>query len=171
MALRPYTLDDVPEVTAACQDPEIARWTATIPWPYREDHARTWISSHGLLWENGEAAEFAITAAQDGQLLGSVGLRLDWEDKTAVAGYWVAARARNRGVATRALRLATTWAFETLGLSAVELVTMIGNVASERVAERVGFEVVGEEPDFVHPDALQQRYRVKRWVLRRSGDR
>ena len=58
IALRPYTLADVADVTAACQDPEISRWTAMIPWPYQEEHARGWIEGHGLLWETGEAAEF-----------------------------------------------------------------------------------------------------------------
>jgi RimJ/RimL family protein N-acetyltransferase len=162
-------LADVEEVSAACQDPEISRWTAMIPWPYREEHAREWIAGHGLLWETGVAAEFAITAADHGELLGSNGLRFDWPSNTAVAGYWVAAWARNRGVATRALRLSTTWALETFGLVAVELVTMVGNVASERVSEKAGFEMVGELQDYEHPIGPEHRYHVRRWLLR-SGN-
>jgi hypothetical protein len=49
VTLRAFTSGDVPAVTAACQDPEISRWTATIPWPYDEDHARTWIATHAHL--------------------------------------------------------------------------------------------------------------------------
>src|SRR6266511_4190497 len=41
--LRAFSLADVPHVTAALQDPEISRWTATIPWPYTEKNARDWI--------------------------------------------------------------------------------------------------------------------------------
>lgn len=44
-----FTLADVPAVTTACQDPEISRWTASIPWPYEEDHARGWIATHETL--------------------------------------------------------------------------------------------------------------------------
>jgi len=166
VVLRPYTLADVADVTAACQDREISRWTATIPWPYREEHAREWIEGHALRWESGEAAEFAVTTADDGALLGSNSLLFNWPSNTAVAGYWVAAWARNRGVATRALRLSTTWALETLGLDSVELVTMVGNVASERVAEKAGFEMVGEIADYEHPMGPEHRYHVRRWLLR-----
>jgi hypothetical protein len=43
-------LDDVLDVTRACQDPEIPRWTAGIPHPYEEHHALEWISRHDAMW-------------------------------------------------------------------------------------------------------------------------
>jgi RimJ/RimL family protein N-acetyltransferase len=54
-------------------------------------------------------------------------------------GYWVAAPARGRGVAVRAVRLLCAWGFEARGLPRIQLHTLPGNVASERVAERAGF--------------------------------
>ena len=42
--LRPWTLDDIPGVTHACQDPEIPRWT-TVPTPYTEADARAYIEA------------------------------------------------------------------------------------------------------------------------------
>ncbi len=33
VSLRPFTHDDVPSVTHACQDPLISRWTVGIPSP------------------------------------------------------------------------------------------------------------------------------------------
>jgi hypothetical protein len=50
VALRRFTLDDVLDVTRACQDPEIPRWTAGIPHPYEEHHALEWISRHDAMW-------------------------------------------------------------------------------------------------------------------------
>lgn len=166
VVLRPFTLDDVPAVAAACQDPEISRWTVTIPWPYDEGHARTWISTHVSLWEQGEAAELAMTAHRDGRLLGSFTLRpFDWIDRTVSAGYWVAASERNQGTATRALALGVRWAFETLDLAVVSLVTMVGNVASERVAQKVGFSMVGETSHYANPLAPDRHRHVKRWRI------
>jgi RimJ/RimL family protein N-acetyltransferase len=166
VTLRAFTFDDVPAVTAACQDPEISRWTATIPWPYEEEHARTWIASHAQLREQGEGAEWAVTAEDQGAFLGALGLRpFDWGRRSAVVGYWVASWARGTGVATRALRLGTTWALETIGLAAVELETMIGNVASERVAVKAGFRLVEEVSDYEHPIAKGKRFDVKRWGI------
>ena len=43
VVLRPWRLDDVPAVTAACQDREIARWLAFVPEPYTEEDARFYI--------------------------------------------------------------------------------------------------------------------------------
>jgi RimJ/RimL family protein N-acetyltransferase len=167
--IRPFEMADVAAVTRACQDREILKWTATIPWPYREEHASAWILTHDGLWERGEGAEFAITRAPAGDLVGAVGLRpIDWKNRKAVAGYWVAAWARNDGVATRALTLATGWAFQHGGLHMVELQTMMGNRASERVAEKVGFELDAIDSDAVHPIAEGQRFNVKRWALTRS---
>jgi RimJ/RimL family protein N-acetyltransferase len=63
IALRPFTLDDVPAVTAACQDPEISKWRASIPWPYNESNARDWIATHAHKWAHGESAQFAVVSA------------------------------------------------------------------------------------------------------------
>jgi RimJ/RimL family protein N-acetyltransferase len=169
VALRPFTLDDVNSVTAACQDPEISRWTVSIPWPYEAEDARTWISSHDTVWQRGEAAEFAVTAPGDGRLLGSLGLHsFDWDERRSLVGYWVVASERGHGVASRALRIAAGWAFETLDLRTLELVTMMGNVASERVATNGGFRVVEEIPDYRHPLDPDHRHHVKRWQRRES---
>lgn len=161
--LRAFTMADVPAVTAACQDREISRWTATIPWPYREDDASSWIRTHSSVWAEGRGAPFAIVEGDDA-LLGSIGLHsVDWDSRTAVAGYWVAAWARRRGVATAALGLVIGWSIETLGLQAVELTTMIGNRASERVAEKAGFRAVGRVHEWEHPGAPGSRFDVTVW--------
>jgi RimJ/RimL family protein N-acetyltransferase len=58
---------------------------------------------------------------------------------TAEIGYWVDARVRTRGVATTAVRAACRWAFESLVVELIEWRTEVGNVASRRIAEKVGF--------------------------------
>jgi RimJ/RimL family protein N-acetyltransferase len=60
------------------------------------------------------------------------------------------------------------WAFDTVHLDAIELMTVIGNVASERVAEKAGFvlsrTIEGYAPRrALDPDAT---YEVRRWILR-----
>ena len=67
-------------------------------------------------------------------------LRIRTEDARAEVGYWLSAQARGRGHATRAVRLICRWAFAALGLERVELLAATGNPASQRVAERCGFE-------------------------------
>jgi RimJ/RimL family protein N-acetyltransferase len=57
-----------------------------------------------------------------------------------------------RGVATGALRLVAEWAFRTLGLRRLELVTLPGNEASQRVAEKAGFRREGVLPRHLDHD-------------------
>jgi len=59
-------------------------------------------------------------------------------------GYWVAAQARGKGVASRAVTLLRDWAAGELGLTVIELVIHEDNRLSRRVAERTGFLDTGE---------------------------
>ena len=167
--LRRFTLDDVGAVTRACQDPEIARWTAGIPESYEEHHARGWILLHDEFWSRQGRAPFAFCEAATGELLGSMTLgEIDLSSRSAVAGYWAAPWARSRGATTRALRLACTWGFDVLGLDVINLMTLPGNVASERVAQKAGFVSVGTVRDYAPPRAIdpEARHDVKQWALR-----
>jgi RimJ/RimL family protein N-acetyltransferase len=128
VALRPPTDADVPAIVAACQDPEIGRWTQ-VPSPYTVADARAFLRAAPNV--------SAIVDARTGELLGTIGWR--WVDGNVQLGYWVKREARGRGVATRALRLLAGWVFESLGAVRVQLHTEPGNRASQRVAEKAGF--------------------------------
>ncbi len=134
---------DVPAITAACQNPEIVRYT-TIPSPYELHHAREWqLRSQAGLAAGTDIGALIVDAESD-ELLGSVGLHgLDPATGRAAAGYWVAAGARRRGVATRGLRLLCAFAFDELGVERIELWIEPENEASRRLAERVGFRSEG----------------------------
>ena len=134
---------DVPAITAACQDPEIVRYT-TIPSPYELHHAREWqLRSEAGRTAGTDIGALIVDADSDG-LLGSVGMHgLDPATGRAAAGYWVAAHARRQGVATRGVRLLCTFAFGELGVERIELWIEPQNEPSRRVAERVGFHSEG----------------------------
>jgi RimJ/RimL family protein N-acetyltransferase len=126
---------DAPALVEICQDPEIPRWTS-VPSPYGDQDARAFIAS--TMSAGRPELSLAVEDCSSGALIGAVGLRLPAPGVGEV-GYWVAAPARGRGVATRAVRLVCAWAFEKLPLARIQLHTLPGNEASERVAERAGF--------------------------------
>jgi RimJ/RimL family protein N-acetyltransferase len=132
--LREFTEEDVPAIVAACQDPEIARWTR-VPSPYTEADAREFL-------KDPPDRAFAVVDRSSGELLGAIGARPE-EDARVEIGYWVAREARGRGVATRALRLIAAWAVEEIGAGRVQLYTDPANEASQRVAEKAGFRREG----------------------------
>jgi RimJ/RimL family protein N-acetyltransferase len=139
-ALRPWRDSDVNALVAACQDPEIARWTR-VPENYGEADARAQLMHRYDAIHAGTLAPFAIVSTSDAsELLGSISLlRLAWEHARGEVGYWLAREARGHGHTTRAVRLICTWGFEALGLDRIELLAATGNPASQRVAERAGF--------------------------------
>jgi RimJ/RimL family protein N-acetyltransferase len=136
--LRPWEQRDVPAVTAACQDPEIPRWTV-VPHHYTERHARDFISSTAGDISAGRELALAIVDTGD-RVLGALGMsNFDWLGMTGEIGYWMAPDARRRGVGARATRMLAEWAVRSLGLERVELLAHPDNEASQRLAERAGF--------------------------------
>lgn len=138
-ALRPWRDTDLEAIIAACQDPEIPRWTR-VPANYSESDARRYLQQRFDMAFAGLAAAFAIVRAPDGELLGSIALmRIAWEHQRAEVGYWLARGARGEGHTTRAVKLVCEWGFRELALQRVTLLAATENRPSKRVAERSGF--------------------------------
>jgi RimJ/RimL family protein N-acetyltransferase len=151
LRLRSWTLDDVPAIVDACNDPEIQYWIPVIPRPYTEEDAQAFVG--------GEVAgigrqQFAIT--EEGRVVGSIGMGVN-DSRTGHVGYWCAPEARGRGVTTQALRLLCKYALEDLRLERLELITDPDNRASQRVAEKVGFRREGVlRSHLLHPDGRRR---------------
>jgi RimJ/RimL family protein N-acetyltransferase len=142
LQLRPFLPRDADRVYAACQDPGIQRWT-TVPVPYERHHALRYVTDNSFEgWVAGTGGSYAVTDATTGDLLGSVGLAFHGEE-VAEVGYWVVPEARGQGVATESTRAVARWAFGALGVARVEWLAQVGNTASRRVAEKVGFTFEG----------------------------
>ena len=163
LLLRPMGAGDVDAVYAACQDPQIQRWT-TVPSPYLREHAEQFACDYApKAWAAGDAALFGVTDIGNGELLASVGLHFDRGRDAGVAeiGYWAAAGARGRGVTTEAVAAVCAWGFATCGVQRLEWYAEVGNAASRRVAEKVGFSIEGTLRQYLlRPDGV----RVDAWV-------
>jgi RimJ/RimL family protein N-acetyltransferase len=160
LVLRPKRPDDLDAITAACQDPEIPRWTF-VPSPYTHADAEAYFAHSTEEAAAGRAINLLAVDAQD-RLLGSFGLmELDREPGYGEIGYWVVAEARGRGVATHGLRMLADWAREELGLTTIDVLPHKDNAPSRRVAEKAGFRDTGElvgSPRVGLDDAIYARY-------------
>jgi RimJ/RimL family protein N-acetyltransferase len=157
LLLRPWRSGDVEAVFSACQDPEIQRWTR-VPSPYRRSDAEEFLRGSPERWAAGTPS-FAAVDAATGDLVGSIGVVDVSEEGGAEVGYWVAASARGKGIATRATRLLAGWLFD-LGHPRVSWHAEVGNLPSRRVAESCGFVIEG-----IARQALVLRgSRVDAWV-------
>ena len=123
-------------VHAACQDAGIQRWLPDLPRPYSHADAHAFVTDALGLGPH----QFAIT--EHGEVVGSVGLRVG-RHQTGHVGYWCASESRGRGIMTRALRRVCRYALEEVGVERLDLTTDVENLASQRVAEKVGFRREG----------------------------
>ncbi|MFI0908606.1 GNAT family N-acetyltransferase [Streptomyces sioyaensis] len=147
LVLRPFDASDAPAVYAACQEPDIPRWT-TVPSPYRREHAEQFAGTvvpEG--WRHDTAYHFAVVTRAEGALVGAMGLvrldRLRTPERQAELGYWTAKEQRGRGYTVEAARAVLRWAFCDLGVERMEWLAEAGNEGSRAVARRLGFRMEG----------------------------
>ncbi len=140
--LRPWRLDDADALVAALDgDSEISRWIAVIAQPYRVSDAEAYLTASIRDWDTGRGGTFAIVDDRDVPV-GSIALDLTKYEAPCI-GYWVAAAARGRGLATSATRAVAALAFDVVGAGRVILYAEAGNAASRAVARRAGFSECG----------------------------
>jgi RimJ/RimL family protein N-acetyltransferase len=147
--LRVMAEGDLPAIAAACRDPEIPRWTR-VPEDYGEADARSWFQQEAAERSRGEQLGLVVVDPESDRLLGSVGIvHPNWTQGRCELGYWVARKARGRGIATRAVRLLTAWIFDSLPIDRIEICAEPQNTASRRVAELAGFTFEGELRSYI----------------------
>ncbi|KOT98446.1 acetyltransferase [Streptomyces sp. NRRL F-4711] len=125
-------------------DPDFQRWNTPLKLWTDLAGARESLRGRARDEAEGRSASFRITDEASGTTLGHIGVgEISARMKVARIGYWVLPEARGRGVATRALLLASRWAYAELGLHRLELGHALGHDASCRVAERAGYRAEG----------------------------
>jgi ribosomal-protein-serine acetyltransferase len=140
LSLRPWRPDYAPALHDAVQESveSVGRW---LPWchaGYDLDEALKWVALAEQSWADGEDYAFALFDRQH-RLLGGMGLnQLDERDLRANLGYWLRPSATGQGYATLAGRAVAAFGFEALALRRIEVVAAVGNLASQRCAERIG---------------------------------
>ena len=140
LRIRPCEVTDAAAVHEAVisSRAELAPW---MPWctaEYGLEDARRWAQCASTDFKAGTACHFVVLS-QGGQLLGACGLSaLDAVNRRAELGYWVRSDCTGQGIATAAGKLLAAWAFANTYLQRMEILVSTRNVASQRVAERLG---------------------------------
>jgi RimJ/RimL family protein N-acetyltransferase len=143
VSLRAWTTDDAEFLLDACRDAAIRRFWLRQPLETVAD-ATAMIETMTASWAEYRRSggmkglAFLIADAVSGEALGLCGVDEWFADDTVQIGYFLAAAARGKGYATRAVRLLTEWLFD-LGAVKVFATTDTRNVASAGVLRRAGF--------------------------------
>ncbi|MGN6032239.1 MAG: GNAT family N-acetyltransferase [Thermomicrobiales bacterium] len=147
--LRPFTLDDAPDVHTHLNDPRIAPWTLHIAYPYPEGAGAGWIATHGPAAAAGTDLTWAIVTPEDDRVIGAIALHLTPKHRRAEIGYWLAVPWWGQGVMTDAARTVIAYGFEALGLHRIQATCLPHNVGSYRVMEKAGMTFEGVLRDYV----------------------
>ncbi|HWY76758.1 MAG TPA: GNAT family protein, partial [Verrucomicrobiae bacterium] len=141
IGIRPYFAEDAAPLFEAVRESvrELSVW---MPWcheNYSVEESQSFASTRAAEWEKAEHFSFVIYDCRDAAFLGGVGLNFpNRVHAFANLGYWVRSSRTRLGVATAAVRLAARFGLEDLGFKRVEIVAAVGNLASQRVAEKAG---------------------------------
>ena len=158
LILSPFTVDDIERVWQLCQDPEIQRWTL-VPSPYPPSAAESYVKEWAPpAWNELAAGTFSSVDAgpeltwgvrvADGPLAGlwgSLGLIRRGGGQFEI-GWWLGAAARGYDIMRAAAAEAIAAAFDpTTPLQATSVIwrAFIGNLASAKVAQHLGFAYTG----------------------------
>lgn len=142
ITLRPIAPEDAGEFALLCNDIDIARNTARIPHPYGRADAEAFVAKCGGA-SFGADGDYVFAVRRDGRIVACAGANRT-SDGIFEIGYWVGAPFRRQGLATRAARAVTHFAFECLNAKTATAGFFADNPASGRILDRIGFRRTGE---------------------------
>ena len=135
--LRPWQPGDVDALVKYANNYAIWRnLRDTFPHPYTETDAREWSQRPN---QSEPLTNLAIATADEA--IGSIGLTLqdDVHFRSGEVGYWLGEPFWGQGIATRALRAFSEYAFANFDLVRLYAIVFAWNPASARVLEKAGF--------------------------------
>lgn len=113
-----------------------------VSWYYPEysiEDARRWLQARERERFEGRSYDFAITDAQNGELIGGCGIdRIQTKNCLGNLYYWVRTSQTNKGAATAAAAAIVSFGLSTLHLIRLEIVVAETNFVGQSVAEKIG---------------------------------
>jgi RimJ/RimL family protein N-acetyltransferase len=147
LVLRLVRAGDGERLFALFADWEVIRWLSSPPWPYTRADMQSFIRERAEPASEDAECRFAITLEREP--IGSIGVRMRPASHLQRGagpniGYWLGRRYWGRGYMTEALYGVVSHLFSTLSHDAIYCGAFVGNEASLRVQEKVGFVRDGE---------------------------
>jgi RimJ/RimL family protein N-acetyltransferase len=135
--LREFKMTDAPRLAVLANNENISRNLRDgFPHPFTEKHAEEFI---GKFKAQIPVSIFAIE--YKGEYVGNISLSKgkDVYRKSAEIGYFIGEAYWNKGIATRAVNLITSYGFNNLDIVRIHTGVYEHNAASQRVLEKCGF--------------------------------
>lgn len=142
--LRPLEVEDAKFIQELLIHPEIRPYLGRAPEPVSEEGEKEYIREET---QSSDHAHFLIEYRDE--RAGHIFLGgLDKDFRKSSVGYSVHPEFHGQGIGTKALKLVTKYAFETLNRHKVRGAYLDGNEASRRIMEKAEFQDEGLERDY-----------------------
>lgn len=144
LMLRPVGIADVPALATHLSDLDVTRWLARVPHPYGLSEARAFVDHVRLAAVAGSAVTLAITPRsidEPGPAIGIVAIH--GLDGLPEFGYWLGKTWWGRGLMTEAATAVVGWIYAHLKVDEIASGAFVGNEASLRIQDHLGFSVIG----------------------------
>ncbi len=169
LRLRPLRDDDVDQVVALLQTPEVADTTLNIPYPYPREAAEGWIGTRGAAARERGELTWGITHLEDDLLMGAVGMRIEAAHRRGTLGYWLGVPFWNQGIMSEAARAVVAYGFDTLDLHRIDAECMSRNPASAKVMQHAGMTYEGTARGYIIKHGEFED--IDRYAVIRDSDR
>lgn len=136
----PWTVGPLHRLIEANLD-RLREWEPWAQGEQTEDGLASFTTFELHQWVNGKSLPAAIVSG--GEVVGSVGARIDPYAGIADVGYWIDSAAEGRGLVTRATKALIEHLHADLGIRRIEIRAAVDNERSRAVAERLGFSLEG----------------------------
>ena len=138
IVLRPWSISDTAHLALIANNKNIAdNLRDGFPFPYSLADAKNWLNI--ILPDNFPPKFFAITTEK--RLVGSIGIvsKTDIYRKNFEIGYFLAEEHWRKGIATKAIKAATSYAFKDFDIVRVYAEPFADNIGSQKALEKAGF--------------------------------
>jgi ribosomal-protein-alanine N-acetyltransferase len=152
--LRPWSIDDAKILSEIANNKKITdNLKDLFPFPYSLKDAREWLKT---ILPVDPPRNFAIVSDQS--VVGNIGIltKEDIHRKNAEIGYFMSEKWWGQGIAPRAVKAITSYAFSNFDIIRVYAETFADNVRSRRTLEKAGFTL----------EATLRNYVIKNGIIR-----
>jgi ribosomal-protein-alanine N-acetyltransferase len=150
LRLRPFCEEDVDALHNILSEKDIMRYFPRPTSPSRE-RVHKLIAKQLRHWETYNLGWWAVETRPGGELIGWNGLQYLPETDEVEIGYLLRHAYWGQGLTPEGGRAGLAYGFETLGLDTIIAVMHPENIASQRVAEKLGMTFTGEAVYFEMP--------------------
>lgn len=119
-----------------------------LPWPkFTKTVADSEEFIERMLQRRSDDEEYGYGIKDEGNVIGHASLMHLNDDRSPETGYWIASEYAGRGITTKVADALTSFAFSRIGISRLIIRADPRNIGSNKVAEKVGYTLEGQEDE------------------------